>query len=136
MCFIVHPGYNKVSIALKDIPCWKLFFRIGGGYYRSIVQARLYKLGNLERAKKNLKVIRSLKIKEGGIWAGIHSFMEKDTAKNSGWSYGVIVECIIPKGTKYFYNPKIKEYVSLAIILIKEVSQLTENDNGREEYAL
>jgi len=37
------------------------------------------------------------------------------------WDIEVIVKCIIPKGTKYYYNPGDQEYVSLAIKLVKEL---------------
>ena len=46
------------------------------------------------------------------IERGLHSYSEPIIALSRCWGNEVVVKCIIPKGSIYYFNPVDKEYVS------------------------
>ena len=114
MCFTIT---TPEKIAKKDIGCYKLldFAPHSKCDYRSAWFSSPYKLGEVYKTK-------SFGFdEEDGIDKGRHSYSALSRARKVAWTGDCIVKCLIPKGTKYYYNSGDKEYVSLAIKLVKEL---------------
>ncbi len=117
MCFIIT---TPEKIAKKDIVCWKPLIKLSPkakNDYRSIYYRSLYKL-------KRIYAVKKFGIDGDCIDEGLHSYSNLYKAKDRlyiGVDKKTTVKCVIPKGTKYYYNRDYKEYVSLAIKLIKEI---------------
>lgn len=120
MCFTVHSKYPSELTAKKDIKVWKVgtidkrVKTFHPAYYFSYT----YKKGQLQKEVPTL-VINS----NNEIWKGYHSYETWWGAFESAigvWvSQGIwmkIKRFTIPKGSKYYYNPFRKEYVSNQII--------------------
>lgn len=113
MCFYKHRDHEKVKIAKQDIKCYKLFETINLIYAVSICRGFKY------RRNKKYKVwffkTQSFEINRGfHSWTkleGRDRILRDDRREN-------YLECIIPKGAKYYYNPYDKEYVSNKIIVL------------------
>ena len=114
MCFYIT---TPEKIAKKDIPCWKLFEK-SKTVLRALYRNSVYRIGETYTTKKFTRVLCY-------ISKGRHSYSTSSKAKDErgGWPRLdiVTVKCIIPKGTPYYYNSEDKEYVSLAIKLVKEI---------------
>ena len=52
---------------------------------------------------------------------GYHSYTTKEEAIRRTFDKRIAVQCIIPKGTRYYCNPDDKEYVSETIIIQKKL---------------
>lgn len=136
MCFIVHPDYPKKLIAYKDILCYKVVnFNYTPKYYYDYKYNK-YKVYNA--FDYDGSTLKSLYISsyENTITFGIHSFsLEngsnikelyetiedfKNNRKSLYRDRDRVIYCVIPKGDKYYYNPKHGEYVSLRVRRIKE----------------
>jgi hypothetical protein len=125
MCFYVQEGKNSTSkVATKDIKCYKVFNRSEcygnqyGSYVRSYYQSFLYKVGVLYELDGYINPIKNFW--DATIDVGLHSYSTLNKAKEQGWrEYRVIYECIIPKGSTYYYNDRHCEYVSDQIIIVK-----------------
>lgn len=121
MCFFAIKKYGKIKIAHKDIVCYKtLMYNM-----QSFWKYHQYYFDKLE-PKLRLKNVCSDK-EFVRIEEGYHSFSteEKVMAEYEHWSYSYknliqMVKCIIPKGSRYYYDPDTSSYVSNQII-IKEV---------------
>ena len=110
MCFTIT---TPEKIAKRDIVCYKRLIR-RRGQYTSVYQGSFYMFGKVYKTVGFGFVGRD-------VFEGRHSYSNLKQAKRLVWDIEVIVKCIIPKGTKYYYNPGDKEYVSLAIKLVKEL---------------
>ena len=110
MCFTIT---TPEKIAKRDIVCYKRLYK-DGGKRLSAHQSSPYRLG---------RVYKTVGFGFSGrdVYEGRHSYSNLKQAKRFKWDIEVIVKCIIPKGTKYYYNSHDKEYVSLAIKLVKEL---------------
>ncbi len=121
MCFTIT---KPEKIAKKDIVCYKTFYPLNAkakNDYRSPYYGALYSLGKTYTVKRFGKGYSHFDDTDI-INEGIHSYSNlEDTKKWEMCGDEVLVKCIIPKGTKYYYNWENKEYVSLAIKLIKEI---------------
>lgn len=123
MCFYIpEKGKNsKEQIADKNIICYKRVNRGRSGCYvpRLYPECKTrYRLGKVAKVK-------SFGIDGNGIGRGLHSEVKYSRtdiylSKREGSNH-VIIECIIPKGTKYYKSGKYKVYVSLAIKPIREI---------------
>ena len=115
MCFIIHEKYPEEKIAKKDIVCYKILERNSTVDFLSPYQKKHYKLNILYRSRLELSSYRIT------IDIGIHSYSCKKKA--TYWinkvRNGVLAKGIIPKGSRYYYNPTMHEYVSNRIILQK-----------------
>lgn len=112
MCFTIHRDHQEPKIAKRDIVCYKAGFerssyRAFEPYYRY----HTYWLGQ-EQPRIDLKPLN------GEIFEGYHSYSNKKHMYRE-WRpfYVKYVKCIIPKGTRYYYNPQEKVYVSETIIV-------------------
>lgn len=111
MCFWIHDEHKEAIIATKDIRCWKTAYKydiLKDGFI-SFVQAFRYEFNKTYKT--------TLGICDRSITKGFHSYSKKPHVM----IYAKIIYCIIPKGSKYYYNPSFNEYVSNQIIPIKVV---------------
>ncbi len=124
MCFIVSGGFTDCFIAETDIKVYKIGKRIlFSPWFVSEYFNYVYFY-----SKKQLKNNLPIHAYSGTVInKGYHSYslLNKKHVFNSR-DFGLF---IIPKGTKYYYNPIDKEYVS-ETILFKGKLRKKENKNG------
>jgi len=115
MCFIIDAKHSEEKIAKKDIVCYKRLMISPTGNFLSPYQLKPYKLNILCRSKLELSSYNT-------ICVGIHSYSckKKATSCLNRVYFEVLAKGIIPKGSRYYYNPIRHEYVSNRIIL-KEI---------------
>lgn len=114
MCFIIDTKYPEEKIAKKDIVCYKrLEVLYPNGRFSSPHQGKRYKLNILYRSELKPSSYNTIKI-------GLHSYSCKKRAEHYRAFGEVVTKGIIPKGSRYYYNPIMHEYVSNQII-IREV---------------
>lgn len=104
MCFFIDVYHQMVKTAKTNIVCWKRF-DIGKGYC-SPIQGFEYEGGI---------VYYEDQFNEHALYmvnTGLHSYSTEKEAKREKYSDEKIVKCIIPKGSKYYYNSYKEEYVS------------------------
>ena len=108
MCFYIHYDHKEEKTATRDIECWKILSKDLKSLYRDFQ----YEVEKLYQQKNPLHV---------DIWdqidKGFHSYANKATAKKRMIFTRKITRFVIPKGSKYYYNPVDEEYVSDKIIL-------------------
>ena len=114
MCFVNTTG--KIRIATKDITCYKTL----ENDMCSVFWSHEYKIDDIQdTVRLNAILINGTYYVEKGY----HSYKEENEARlrciaiKKGRK---AVKCIIPKGSKYLYSKRKKEYVSSNIIA-KEV---------------
>jgi len=118
MCFTVHEKHRKVKIAKQGITCWKVFT---DRWQKNIVPYdQGFKSEYLDFKYNFYKLYTGkLDLPDGReINEGFHSYSTIDKAlsvKSRNQSY---VECFIPIGAKYYYNPRTREYVSDSIYIM------------------
>ena len=110
MCFFIHINHEEKKIANRDITCYKCLYN----NFTSPYKGKLYKLNKLY--KSSICITMTI-CKTPIITKGLHSYSCKRFAIRQMNSYGILVKGIIPKGSKYYYNPDRHEYVSNQIIL-------------------
>lgn len=119
MCFNKNSPEQKTTTATKDIVVYKIVYAtdLNAEGFKSAYQDYEYNFGRLHKSKlENKRGYQSIDI-------GIHSFANVtyigDTALGRKFGYteyddsyvdGIIIECIIPKGSKYVFNNT--DYVS------------------------
>jgi hypothetical protein len=108
MCFYIHPKHPSKKIANRDIVCYKCLW----DNFRSPHQCKFYKLNKLYRSPITIDTLWDFTITRG-----LHSYSYKRFAIRQMGYNGILVKGIIPKGSKYYYNPDRHEYVSNQIIL-------------------
>lgn len=117
MCFYIHSEYKKIKVADKDIPCWKIFTKSLPGFVNSLYEGFPYERGALYY-ENNMHKEKGFFYESDVIYIGLHSF---STLAKARVIYGIsftltrnkiIIRCVIPKGSKYYYNPDRREYVS------------------------
>ena len=115
MCFYIHPKHPSKKIAKRDIICYKIIKE----NYHSLNQDFPYQFNKLYTNKKALLIERTNGILS--IHIGYHSYSSKNKALLDYHlkltKFLLLVKCIIPKGSDYYYNTIAKEYVSNQIIL-------------------
>jgi len=125
MCFhIDYTNHPKIKVAGCNIACYKTGrlqpitlisdnILVTKRKFISSVRDFYYNFNEIYKTK-----FFSTEIKRGGINKGFHSYRSKPNV-GSYYNNIIVVKCIIPKGTKYFYNSFKEEYVSEAIIIKK-----------------
>lgn len=115
MCFIVDKKRPDKMISKRDIVCYKVLT----GNFASVIQGFQYELGKLYKG-----LIGSPRYNGfyGEINVGFHSYSNKRRIPlpEKYCNTRILVKYIIPKGSMYYYNSSVHEYVSNQII-IKEV---------------
>lgn len=121
MCFR-RLDLSKAEVAKVDIVVWKVFDKISKDKYSSPHMGH--------------EVVKHQEISTKGfsygqdkqdVFKGIHSYTTSHNADSSGWSctYGSILRCIIPKGTRYYKNNT--ECVSTRLIVGGRKRRKTKN---------
>lgn len=106
MCFFVHDRHKKVKIAKKNIRCWKVG-EVHKTYFLSRYWDFRYSFGKLYKRKY-------LTVRDSVISRGFHSYSQKGDI-----FIGEIIEAVIPRGARYYYDPTNHEYVSNKIKILK-----------------
>jgi hypothetical protein len=116
MCFYIHSEHQEVKIATKDIVCYKILQKTINNNLTSPYQNALYfTKANTHPVIKKVKAFSFCKYNSNDIEAGLHSYSALHQARKTGKFGNNIHKAIIPKGTKYYYNPTYKQYVSLEL---------------------
>lgn len=112
MCFQIDPRYKEVLIAKRPIIVYKRFrgeINVESNKcYMSPYQMFIYEKG--ETYFEDAAFVD--KCSFFGISIGLHSYSALDMAKYQRANSEIIVPCVIPKGSKYYYNSIRKEYIS------------------------
>jgi hypothetical protein len=117
MCFHISKKFPKAMNAEEDIPCWKEVASRSGlrspRTFKSYFQDFEYAAGG------TYDIGGAIGLTPYGdeIEEGFHSFssLAKVRSQMDSSPYSVIIECFIPKGAEYYYNPRQEEYVSTSI---------------------
>jgi hypothetical protein len=111
----------KVKIAKTDIFCYKLLHQCGGGS-ENIKWISPYKQMQYFKSKcpkKGIEVAATFDqdhVTDATIHQGIHSYKLIPTYLPTS-KLGAYFVSYIPKGTKYYYNPEDKKYVSEKLVV-------------------
>lgn len=136
MCFIIDKKHKKEKIASKNIICYKILemknIKIKGIFsspYQKFIYNFKEKTHYIANTNKLLKIDNQDYNNNIIIYNGLHSYSTIKNAElhknNLSLIYDdkvEIFECIIPKGTKYYYNSERKEYVSLELKFKKRLT--------------
>lgn len=124
MCFNIHPEHPTELIAEEDIKV-KKYYQLKGSHYESPWQGHEVKVGELYTEPVYGEITRDI-CGHSTINKGFHSYQSDCNSKDSfykSYHYSFPIECTIPKGTRYYYNPGEMEYVSQAILIGKPISK-------------
>lgn len=113
MCFYIHEKHKKCKVAEDDIVCYKHLEYSFCDNLVSPYQGLLY----FKKGETHPKTFKVDPIRPDGryIFAGLHTYSNFTESKNH--TYSSIHKAIIPKGTRYYYNPQHHEYVSEKLIV-------------------
>jgi len=128
MCFSIHEKHQIAKIANKDIVCYKTLIpcRFDLSILESPSQEELYFKKSDNFVIKVIKEFTFNKNWANNIEQGLHSYSNK--RKNNSWGRGTMLfKAIIPKGTEYYYNPEVGEYVSLKLVVYREIIKTYES---------
>lgn len=155
MCFTIHDNHKEITKSNEDITCYKVMVEYVTQpiIYKSIYQSFEYeqgyiyhtKIGNPQYSNKLYSVAylydqETHKRKIDSINEGFHSYSTFEEAYNNldicpfNFENGPmiksksIVQCIIPKGSKFYYNPDEKQYVSERIKIEQTVKPTKEQE--------
>ena len=138
MCFYTNENYKKILIADKDIVCYK-FVKIIEGMSpiknrQEVSSSKILmrsKVRNFSYCLDRVYVQKFRKMKRPTeVEYGFHSYIK--LARQMRWHTPkalstlkslkpLYVKCIIPEGTKYYYNPSKNQYVSEKIKIVKVI---------------
>ena len=125
MCFYIHEDHQEIKIAEDNILCYKHFHYNTSTHAVSSFEKFKYTFGELYvqvNLQWPLNNVREKYDKIKVIEEGFHSYSELDAGTNEAITWGEpLHQCIIPKGSKYFYDPGRKQYVSNQIIIKEEI---------------
>jgi len=130
MCFYVHNKHLKEKTAKRNITCYKVFSSYDinsnqhGKYIRSYYRSFNYKFGTHYELDGYINPLLDANGYPSIINVGLHSYTSLEKTKKiisemASYYKKIIIPCIIPKGSKYYYNPEDGEYVSDQIIIGK-----------------
>lgn len=113
MCFYIQDNNDKPKVAENDIECFKLLRVSPNGNFMSSERNFEYFIGKTYSLEFGLID----KIRIGPLYnsviveEGFHSWFELDAENTYD---GRLIPCkfVIPKGSKYYVNMQIREYVS------------------------
>lgn len=123
MCFKILKNYTKRQIAKENIICYKI---LQASIWVDMNPIRFISMFRHFSYELNFEYTSPLKIdriNHSEVHLGFHSYSTLDKAKKifGGSRVFTLVECIIPSGAKYYYNPDRCEYVSDKIIINKVI---------------
>lgn len=123
MCFYIDPKHPDKKKAKRDITCYKIINK----EWRSYIQIFKYVQGktcsdgdalDIEKHLFGMKVIHR----------GYHSYSNKKIALHNCYQMAhkyMLVRCIIPEGSDYYYNSSLHEYVSNKIKITDVIKTIT-----------
>lgn len=118
MCFIVDKDNAEPKTAGRSIRVWKRFQVPKNSLtLTSPYRGHDYRVGELSTLNEPLLVETDFHPR---INRGFHSYSSLKTANARAWTDEIIVECTVPKGSTYYWNPYKQEIVS-DLLLIKEI---------------
>lgn len=126
MCLKIKKN-QKALIAEEDIICYKLLYERGIDNFRTVVYMENIKLGKSYESLILVENGRSNKV--SFVSFGLHSYMSLEQAVKTIFSYDVIVECIIPKGSEYYIGKTDRENDSYASNKIKYTDKIVHRFN-------
>lgn len=119
MCFLIDDNDKDVKVAKTNIICYKVMYKsISLGIdYTSCIRLFDYKKHVVYYEELFHNTENKLL-----LYHGFHSIENKKSCSKYIHKYGLetIVKCIIPKGSKYYYNSSTKEYISDHIFIGSE----------------
>ena len=121
MCFLIHNDHQVSQIATEDIVCFKRMIPFNHNILITPYRDFEYKIGKTYSAEF------SDKLGIGIIEEGLHSYTNKERAKLWKTSDEIVVKCIIPKGSIYYFNPNDEEYVSNKLYVKKTLMLYIKN---------
>lgn len=116
MCFKISEKHPNLKIANKDIVCYK---RFGTNYVSTVGYYKKYFIWWGSRNKSETihkKTKLGIPNAFNDIHEGFHSYSNKKGLRRNNYN---CYECLIPKGSEYYYNPKQMTYVSNELIVLK-----------------
>ena len=122
MCFTIHTSYSEPLIAEQDIKCYKNLSHYPKGDIYSPYRSEQY-FSKKNKVSFTIKEVDYFYIDTSFILSyiseGLHSYSTSQRAKQDLDKWDKTHLAIIPKGTKYYYNPEDNEYVSLKLKVYK-----------------
>lgn len=130
MIFFIHPKHTEAKIAQEDIICYK---NLTLNYYKDLVSPLSENLYFKKNSMKSSVTKTTGKLYVDDLYVenyyvirnGLYSYSTIEQAieisKLSRFTHKIpdqdVFHAIIPKGTKYYYNPDENEYVSTKLIV-------------------
>ena len=108
MCFYIHPDQPNPKVATRSIRVWKRFSR-------DLVSP--YRLFQYEHGKEYKSELRKIVHR---VHNGLHSYTSLDMINWYKRRCEIVLECTVPKGSTYYWNPFSQEIVSDRLV-IKQV---------------
>jgi len=107
MCYFNGSLSKGPFKAKEDIECWKVMDLCDGKLYSSLMPAGPYTIGDTIKCAKRLSRFKwlnayLLNFKDFFNGEVVHAYKTKPGC--FGWGCRVLVKCIIPKGTYYWYS--------------------------------
>lgn len=95
---ITHP----IQVAEEDIICYKHIIRVSENL-REKVSAHYVTSYRHVRLEFNTLITSELLLINGSVFDGLHAYVHESSARKEARHYGeVLVQCMIPKGSKYY----------------------------------
>ena len=121
MCFVIDRSSPEPLIADSDIVCYKegtlMHIDDGRPVFVSLFQGYIYRF----QERQPELTLRPDRKGSRYISKGYHSYHPRNSILQSfthECSSRVLVKCIIPKGSMYYYTPYYQEYVSSCLIVL------------------
>ena len=116
MCLFTHLG--EACIADKDITCYKLVYpgdrwNMPVNVFKGIVMDFLYKVGETyDEPEFRSTPVFDKRGTGGDVYKGFHSYRTLGEAVSWAVKWTIILKCVIPAGSRYFYDPNKTQYCS------------------------
>lgn len=116
MCLFTRLG--EACTAEKDITCYKVVYpgdrwKLPANVFKSVVMDFQYKVGETYdepefRSTSALDVNTCSRL----VFKGFHSYRKLSEATLWAMKWTIILKCVIPAGSRYFYDPDKTQYCS------------------------
>lgn len=123
MCFVKENIHTKPLVAHRDIICYKTLAPTKKKKeLTSVYQGFTYKIGaNYFEQTFQHKAEEAIKNGWCALYWGMHSYTSKvEAMKRFG---PLVVKCIIPKGSLYYKNRELKEYISASLTIVEVIHE-------------
>ncbi len=120
MCFYIHTAQPNPKVATRSIRVWKRF----GPNLKSPYRLFQYEHGKEYKAEL-VKTFCSNQVHNG-----LHAYTSLDTVNRHKLRMEIVLECTVPKGATYYWNPSMQQIVSDRLV-IKQVKTTRELKTNR-----